>query len=380
MRDLLLITAFVCFMAYMQYRQTNRIARYNNNLTAGALPKKQRRTWFYAAMLVMAVLVALRGEGIGNDTEEYRKIFMQVTTVDGYIKESRYEIGYLYLNKFVGLFTEDPQVLFALLAVFQYSVFTWFIVKYSDDLACSLVLFFLLVFGSTLNIVRQVTAMAFIMIGVDRVLNKHTIRAFVWLAIAVLFHTSAAILLVIPIIPYIRYKGIVAFIITVLVAVLTVTDILFIIFSKLFPDYAHYFSGQYADSGWLAIGYQLIRNFMFFAIGYFGVQRLKVDGNEPIYVNAKLSPDMQRNLSLWSMLFSFVIIIYGFRLNLIDRIVAYIVPFYVLLLPNTIRKMEKNMLIAFKALIILMLIAYSVIAQMYRPQWNMIYPYKFFWE
>lgn len=50
-------------MAYMQYRQTNRIARYNNNLTAGAFPKKQRRTWFYAAMLVMAVLVALRGEG-----------------------------------------------------------------------------------------------------------------------------------------------------------------------------------------------------------------------------------------------------------------------------------------------------------------------------
>ena len=88
MRDLLLITAFVCFMAYMQYRQTNKIARYNNNLTAGALPKKQRRTWFYAAMLVMAVLVALRGEGIGNDTEEYRKIFMQVTTVDDYIKES----------------------------------------------------------------------------------------------------------------------------------------------------------------------------------------------------------------------------------------------------------------------------------------------------
>lgn len=367
-------------MAYMQYRQTNRIARYNNNLTAGALPKKQRRTWFYAAMLGMAVLVACRGAGIGNDTEEYRKIFIQVSTVDGYIKESRYEIGYLYLNKFVGLFTEDPQVLFALLAVFQYSVFIWFIAKYSDDLACSLVFFFIFVFGSTLNIVRQVTAMAFVMIGVDRVLNKHTIRAFIWLAIAVLFHTSSAVFLVIPIIPYIRYRGVIALIITILVTVLTVTDILYIVFSKLFPDYAHYFSGKYADSGWLAIGYQLIRNFMFFVIVYFGVQRLKVDGNEPIYINAKIASEKQRNFTLWTMLCSFVIIIYGFRLNLIDRIVSYIVPIYVVVFPNATRKMEKNTLIAFKAIIIAILIAYSVIVQIFRPQWNTIYPYSFFWQ
>lgn len=380
MVDLLIITVFICFAAYMQYRQTNRIMRYNNNLTGGIAPQAQKKTWFYCAMFVMMTLAALRSTSIGNDTAEYKNIFNQVLNVPDYISTSRYEIGYLYLNKFIGLFTSEFQVLLVVLAVFQYSVFTWFLSKYSDDLAFSLILCFLLLYGGTLNILRQMTATAFIFIAVDRVLNKHTIRAFILIAIAVLFHTSAVVFLVIPIIPHIKYNGKAAFVIFCVILLLTVTNAMYYLVNKLFPSYAHYFEGQYAESGWLALAYQTVRNGLLFALGYFGVKEITLSGDAVLFDKAKLAPEKQNNMTLWNLFFVFAFIIFAFRLNLIDRIVMYGTCFYVLLIPNTLKKFDIKLQTKIKIIIVVLLIAYSILVQYMRPEWNVIYPYKFFWE
>lgn len=380
MVDFLLLTAFVCFAAFMQYRQTKKAVSINNNSIEATLSEKQNKTWLYVAMFVMAVLVALRAPSIGNDTEEYRNIFFNVINDENYISVARYEKGYLYLNMIVGKITDDPQVLFALLAVFQYSVFTWFIAKYSDDTAFALLLFYVIIFGSSMNIVRQITATAFILIGVDRVLQKHTIRAFIWLGIAVLFHTSAVIFLVVPIIPYVKFNNIAALLLTGIVIVFTVTDLMYVISSKLFPEYAHYFSGKYVDSGRLATFYQVMRNGAFLVIAYIGASSMRRKEGLVPYNNAKIGRDKQINMSLWCALVAFAGMIYGFKLNLVDRIISYVVSFYIVLLPGTMKGIDDKYRDKLKFLIVVVLLAYSVLVQAIRPEWNTIYPYQFFWQ
>lgn len=380
MIDLLCMTAFICSIACLQYRCTNKTLQNGYSLMNVNAKKNQYHIWFVVGMLVMMTLVALRGTSIGNDTEEYRNIFFKVNNDSSYLSSARYEAGYLYLNRFIGYITDEPQVLFVILAGFQYTVFTWFILKYSDDLAFSLILVFILIFSSSMNIVRQVTAMAFILIGADRLLQKRTIRSFIWLTVAVFFHFSSIIFLAIPLMSYIKFNRIIALCLLIAVLICTTTDVLYIISSKLFPKYAHYFSGSYADSGRLAILYQTLRNGVLFAISYYGVKLLQKDGIQVLYKRSKIESDRQNNLTLWCSFFCFIGIIFGFRLNLVDRIVAYVVSFYVIVLPNSMKKMNSKTRMIIKLLIIVISLVYMITVQVYRPSWNRIYPYQFFWQ
>lgn len=380
MTDLLLLTAFICIMAIFQYRQTNSIMHYNNGLNEELPRKRQKYTWFGLAVCVMALLVAFRASNVGNDTEAYRQIFFSVIEDSDYISNARYEIGYLYLNKFVGYFTKDPQVLFVIVAIFQSAVYFWFVKKHSKDAAFSTVLYFCILFSGMMNIVRQMIAVAFLFIAVDRILNKHSLRAIIWIVIAFLFHESAIIFLVLPIISYVRYNKYLAFIVLMGVLAFTFTDLPIVICEKFFPAYTHYFSGQYVNSGQVAIFYQVVRNGIFFAFTLLGIRKLKEHENTCLFANSKAETNKQENLTVWCAFGAFALIIFGFKINLIDRVVTYMFSFYVIILPNVLSGLKNSTQKKLKIAICAIMIAYMVVVKQYRPDWNRIFPYEFFWQ
>ncbi|MCI8421655.1 MAG: EpsG family protein [Clostridia bacterium] len=378
MRDLLLITAFVFIFAYLQAKLSKRILRYNANLTTTQAEKKDKGTYMIIAMIVMMVLAMFRGISVGSDTNEYHKIFINVISNPDYANITRFELGYIFLNKLVGKFTTNPQGIIICSAMIYYPVYIWFLRKHSKNYSISLLFFYLMCFGSTLNILRQELAIAFLLIAYDRLINKKIITSYFWIIIAFLFHKSAILFIIIPILPYIRFSKILAIILAVLVIILTATNGFFRFVEIIAPQYSHYFDSQmYSGTGSLSITYLVMRNVIFFVLIFMVISKIK--DNRVIGIS-KLNNSCQRNLIAWLALIPAIGVIFGYRISLIDRIISYFSTFYIILMPNALRKYDQNAKKALTFLIILIMTVYLILGQIFRPEWNIIYPYSFFWE
>ena len=377
MTHLLLMTAFVLIMAIWQWSISKKIAGTNIQICFGKSTKKDNGIVMITVLLVMMCLAALRSSEVGNDTKEYIRIFNMVISDPDYINVTRFEKGYLYLNKFIGLFTHNPQWVLIVTSSIYYLIFIWFFKKHSKDYAFTLVLFFFLMYGATLTMIRQQLAIAFVFVAFDRIMNKHCIRAMIWILVAFLFHSSAILLLILPILPHIKFNKWLAFIIILLCSLCAFTDLLYKVCIVLAPSYAHYFDSAYVGSGWLAVSFNLFCNLIFFVIIWFVLNR---DKQSVIVEESTLTAENEKNLQLWIAFIAFAGMILGYKINLVDRIVLYFTVFAVLFLPNALTKTNSKykMLIVFG--ITLMLAMYLIIVLKYRPNWNRIYPYTFFWQ
>lgn len=377
MTHLLLVTAFVFIMALLQGYSSDKIAAYNLRNAGNLTQKKDNAVFMTAAMVVMMFLAAFRSVNVGNDTDEYIRIFNEIISNPDYIDTTRFEKGYLYLNKFVALFTTNPQGILIVTSIIYYTVFIWFFKRHSRNYAFTLIMFYMLMFSATLTMIRQQLAIAFVFIAVDRIVNKHSIRAVIWIFIAFLFHTSAILLLILPILPYIKFNKIFTFIVILICLICTFTDGLYKLCLLVAPGYAHYFSSQYAESGWLAITYQLMSNFVYFVLVKCLVNK---KDQAVLFNNKKLLPENEKNLVFWIAFLAFSGFILGYKINLVDRIMLYFTVYFVLFVPNALEKAESKYRVALMFTIACVLTAYMLVVFKYRPDWNRIYPYTFFWQ
>ncbi len=377
MRDLLLFIAFVLIMAYLQAKSSKKILRYNSKLTSTQTEKKDNGIYMIITLIIMMALAMFRGRSVGSDTDEYHRIFINIITNPDYANVTRYETGYIFLNKLVGKFTSNSQGIIIVTSFIYYSIFIWFIKKHSKNYALSIIIFYFFIFGASLTMIRQELAMAFLLIAYDRVLNKKTISAYFWIVIAFLFHSSAIIFAVMPILPYIKFNNFLAIFLTIIVIILTATNLLFRIFNIIAPQYSHYFGGHYVGTGALAITYQFLRNAVFFILIYLVIYKIK---DNRVCGISRLNCGLQNNFVLWLIFISAVGLIFGYRINLIDRIITYFNTFYIIFIPNVLKKYDKNSKKVLTFLIVLIMTAYMIVAQIFRPEWNTIYPYQFFWQ
>lgn len=383
MVDLCLLTGFVLIVAFAQMLVSNSYKQY-----AGIAGEKSESTVirydkiiFVAGMAVLFALTALRGIDVGNDTRSYHEIFMQAVNEPDRLSESRYEIGYVLLNKFFALFTDNAQWLLAACAFVSYVCFTYYILRNSPNLALSFVLFFLFEFGGLMNTVRQGLAIGFVLIAYDRTVRKQIVRSVFWIIIAILFHSSAVIALAIPLLlPYIKFNKIWLVLGIVVAVVFAFSDLLYRVCLLIAPSYAHYFGGQYDGSGFLAITYQVLRNGMFFVLGYVIFTSKNRGTITQTQSYNELSAYKQINLQLWLLFLAFAGIVVGYKINLIDRVVGYISAFWICIIPNFLKKLPNDNRRLLTIGIVAILIIYSVVVQIIRPHWNTVFPYSFFWE
>ncbi len=328
------------------------------------------------AMVIMMLLVALRSSKVGNDTEEYIRIFNLINSDADYAETTRYEKGYILLNKLVGKISSNPQSILIVSALIYYPIFIWFFKRHSKDYSMTLLLFFFFVYGSSLTMIRQQIAMAFVFIGVDRILNKHSIRAEIWIIIAMFFHRSAILMVVLPVLNVLKFNFKLAFLIIAVCIIFAFTNLLYLLCAKLLPSYLHYFGGQYAGSGWLAITYKLLSNFVFFVIVFmsYRISKNKLDDH------ALIKKEKNDNFMLWVSFASFAGFILGYKINLVDRIMFYLTVYFAIFVPNALKKYNQRTADILRAAMIAVLIIYSVVVHLYRPEWGSAYPYQFFWQ
>ena len=131
------------------------------------------------------------------DTLSYATAFDSIRTmsfrdiIDKQYIYGDWEVGYVILNWVVGHFTENPQVLFMVLAVIGISPVMWFYYKmsYSPLLTIVIYLLYPMFFYMGFGVIRQHIAVGFILLALYYVDNLK--YSLFWWLLAVSFHNSA---------------------------------------------------------------------------------------------------------------------------------------------------------------------------------------------
>lgn len=157
--------------------------------------------------IVYFLLAALRSSQVGGDSFNYRNMFesMEGKSLQHiFLKSDRDPVFYTFLGVLRKL-TDHYWVMFAIIALF-FVVTVWvYIYRYSDDPVLSVVV--LLAFNLyqfSLTGLRQTVAIGFIVLAIMAINENKRVSPYVFILIGGLFHASALVFLVIPLLRHLR--------------------------------------------------------------------------------------------------------------------------------------------------------------------------------
>lgn len=184
---------------------SDRFSRKNERLTGYVY--KEKFIWILL-IIVTAVFAGLRTRY--NDTGTYLESYE-------YLVNSKFDFsdvewtfggnfGFVIINillKSLGFTNNGFLMIFAIVT---YSIYIWFIHKYSTDFLMSIFLFMCLVFTFPLAAIKQCVAVAFCLLAVDKAINKKWFWFVFWILIAETFHAYAIIYLIVPLMFFIPWQ------------------------------------------------------------------------------------------------------------------------------------------------------------------------------
>ncbi len=150
-------------------------------------------------VLILVVFVAFGGlrYRVGTDFDSYYTIFENINE-DWYIQlYDGTERGYVWLNRIVSLYTDDPQWIMFITNGFISLLGVRCIQKFSRFVPFSLYIFFTTIYIQSFNLIRQGMACALIFIAFGYARERRFIIAYALILAASLFHRTS--LVVIPI-------------------------------------------------------------------------------------------------------------------------------------------------------------------------------------
>ncbi|MBD5370063.1 MAG: EpsG family protein [Bacteroides sp.] len=335
---------------------------------------KERAVRYLPLLLAMGwltLLTSFRGQSIGNDTADYMMIFEDVSLAGNYqLLNYRYEFGFLWLNQIFSAIIPDVHLWIAACGVFTCMTFYNFIRRYSDDYFLSLIFFITLgTWGQTMNILRQMLAIAICLISCRFILKNEGLKFLGCIFLATTLHYTAIIFIVAwwmnRITPSIR--NICLFIILSILISINFGSVINSVFT-VFTQYEHYGTSQYFGDVKMATYMKISVSSLL--CGLWLIARTgRVAGLTPVL--SKMD-----KLSFNLMLAGLCILIISVNFNLLDRVATYFSIFSIIAVPNALSKIKfhRNRLVL-SSILILFLFAYYTLIVICRPEWNRIYPY-----
>ena len=153
--------------------------------------KKTRRRAFWL-LLPFFVMLALKAESVGADTDQYTRMF-EATQVDLFDKYyDRIEGGYrLFLIVLTKIF-DNPQWQFVVFAVFSFIVFVYFLERNSCKPEWFVLMFLALnIYAFYMTGLRQAFAMTICLLAYEKIKEKKLIWFILLVALAMSFHMAA---------------------------------------------------------------------------------------------------------------------------------------------------------------------------------------------
>ena len=319
--------------------------------------------FFLVVIFVLWFLTAFRAANIGNDTISYIGYFRSIATF-GVNSKFVIEMGYQYFCLLVSKISLNPYFFLGVVATICYLGTGIYIYKYSDNIVFSTVLLFPIAFSLFTNILRQAIAMVICLYAYQAIKKKKIVPAILLIVFASFFHTSALLMLVLLFHKFIPKFPLWVVPITGIFIALSLSGVMDKIFAVLMGSYGGYYENEGMTDGWLGITYYCLRALVFYFLVFLS------------YENNKKENSLV--LSLFSMLLFTVS--FGFSLNLFNRATNYFMLIAIVELPNAIQRGSIKRKKIFMFLVGFIMVLYSLVTIIARPEWNHLYPYQFNWQ
>ena len=153
------------------------------------MKSKDKRVFTILSLIPITVVSGFRNGNIGADTENYKLIFQDIASD---IYDDRIEIGYVYFNKFVTLFTSNSQWLFILVAIFLSVAIGVFVYKNAKDPFLAILFFVTLgLFQFSMSGIRQTIAVSITLLSMELIKKRKLFWFLALILLATQFHKSA---------------------------------------------------------------------------------------------------------------------------------------------------------------------------------------------
>lgn len=241
------------------------------------------------------------------------------------------EWGFNQLNKFIQLFTDNPQWLFVVTAFIFTFVLIQTIVRYSSSVSISvLVVLFSCIFFVFLNNMRQSIAVVLFLRAFPYILKGEFLKYLICILLGCLFHLSS-ILMIIPCIfvnlKFVR-KNFVFFAIALIIFLPLLCKVMEIILMN--TKYSYFFVSDFNNGN--ATTLNIIYNFTFFVLSFI-VLHNKIQKDKTAYVFI-----VMQFLAFWVSSISLFISIS----EMISRLTVYFQVYQILLVPYCVKVQKDN--------------------------------------
>lgn len=340
---------------------------------------------------ILGGLIMFRSINVGNDTDIYTYLYESInnnTSLSAFLDTSRFEIGYILLNRVIGFVFNDKQFLFIVTGGFTAFAFGRFFYHYSLCPWMSVYMFLTLqFFDLSLSGVRQIVAISILTFAFDKLVNRKTIPFFIIVLLASLIHWSSILFLIM--LPFsVEKKSRKFYFVSGVIAIIVfaIFPYLYNLISIVFPQYMHYFTqsgNSYSNTAKLANILMFLMYFiLFIIINLIDIKESNItfdDKNDERLVIKYYRRTMDINkIAVW---FSIIMLLMSMQGTILNRF-KYVFSFPLLVAyPNAIVMHSNN---ENKSIITLISLAvfftYILVIYTFRPEWQSSYPYIPFWS
>lgn len=331
--------------------------------------KKADTAYLTVASVLLALLTGLRGKQVGADTSGYMRNFLEMRRIPFFVaiseKTGRFEGGYKFLTRFVGIFTESTVVFFCICAGI-FALCLWlYINKNSKNKFMSIMLYFTVQgFSFQLSAIRQALAMGFVLISFEYVKQRKLLKFLFWVLIASLFHKSAFAIIPMYFLAYLKidFKNFVLYLAGG--ASIIVLRSVVVAFMGRVLGFENYLKGGGFQSG---ATFVVLMYIITIIVAY-------------IYKNS-LEKEDKNNLLFFNMTFvSLIIYLVRYFFMAVERISFYYQFAFIILLPNVIEAIPDNKTKKIIRACALFLACALLMYRCVRGGNANVYTYKFFWQ
>ena len=333
---------------------------------------KRHPFWLRIAFFVLCFMAAFRAKEIANDTSTYYSIYKSIS-IAGISVGARMEKGYVFLNYLISLIFRNQEkgfhILQILVSVFCYYSVERYIEKNAHSYGVAILVFYFLSNGGYMSAIRQSLATAIILFAISLLRKKKRILYILVVALAAQFHASAWIALLFLVL-YGRKFNLFAMA-AILGAALLLTAV----------------NMPAALTSMLNYGTWYIKDELdirpdFFVKSAMSIALLALRLLLPRHFSSLVNEEEKTEDSFYSfcIVMSFTFTILSLRAPAITRFGGYASLVGLPYIPNTLYKIEnKKESFDLKVIYCGMSWAYSLAALIFRPEWQHLWPYRFFW-
>lgn len=354
-----------------------------------------RRKSYYAIFILFMLwfFLAFRASVIGSDTPRYVETFDRIAKEVGgsrggfwsnlFVADegSRYETGYIVLNRIVALFTDNSQWILILVATFCMFVCYRFVVNESKEIMLSLFLFVSLrLYYFLMSGLRQAIAIYICLIAYRFIKQRKLIPFILLVILATQFHVTAIVFLIAYPISYFKFNfqnilwmgaaGVAVFV--------GFNSILGKVLTFLPEYYSEYQNSERFESYKTGNIIVAIIQVIFLVISIFSKYGMDHSGRKTGFVQKEFDEaSFMKFMLLVSILFSLV----SLRATTLDRLYYYFWIFSIICIPNMLQEIERDTDRATLTVgTVVFTFLYNIVLLYFRPDWTNITPYLFFWQ